>query len=643
MRISYNWIKTHFNTEIPAPEAIADALIFHSFEVEGIEKDEKGNTFLEIKILPDRAHDCLCHLGISREISALCGLSKPASFVKELADAGIKHSGPSVNIENKDLCRRYVGRVVKNIKVGETSEHIKELLAGIGQRSINNVVDAANFVMFEMGQPLHAFDLDKIVGNIYVRNAKKGEKMRTLDDKDLELSESILVIADEEGPLAIAGVKGGKRAGVTEQTKNIFLESANFEPYSVRRTSTRLNLRTDASKRFENDYSRVLAMEAIRLFSGLLKETCGPDAVFEDVLDVYPGKTEPRPVVFSAAEISALLGVKIGEDEILKLLDKTFVSAVIKNGKIEAAAPAWRLDLAIVPDFAEEVGRLYGYEKIPNILPEKVSPDIVNKEYPIVNKIKQFLSSAGFSEIYGYSLTDSGEVELDNPLASDKSFMRENLSRQLEEKINLNLRNSLFVEDPVSIFEIGNVFKKEGEQKNICIGIGYKTKKQNKSKAQVMEVFSSLFAELGIKNAPKFSITERDTLTILEFPLQDILNAVSEVSFDADKIINKEASYKKISQYPRSVRDIALFVPPETDSAAVVKKITNVAGPLLNYGPVLFDVFEKKDADGRPIKKSLAFRLVFQSYEKTLQDEDVNAAMSRITEALKSELSYEIR
>lgn len=644
MKVSYSWLRSHFNTEIPSPDKIADALIFHSFEVEGVEGGEDGEMFLEIKILPDRAHDCLCHMGISREVSALFDLPKPVSLIKELADRGTKHTGPLVTIENKDLCRRYVGRVIRNIKFGDSPEKIKKFLEGIGQRSINNVVDSANFVMFEIGQPLHAFDLDKIVGNIVVRNARKGEKMQTLDDKDVDLSDNVLIIADDGGPLAIAGVKGGKRAGVTKDTRNLFLESANFDPVSVRKTSTKLNLRTDASKRFENDYSRVLAMDAIKLFSGLLQETASSkDTVFEDIVDVCPNKLEEKAVVFSAGEISSSLGVDIREDEISNILKKTSISVSKKDGNIEAVAPAWRLDLNIFPDYVEEVGRLYGYEKIPNVLPAKTNSVILDKEYLVINKIKEVLLDAGFSEIYGYSLTDKGEVEIDNPLASDKSFMRMELSRHIEEKIEFNLRNALFDQDPVSIFEIGNVFKKEGERKNLCIGIGYRTKKLNKGKAEIEAVLSSLFSSLDIKPLPKYSIIEKDTLTMIELPLDDIVSVSGEVSFNVNRILNKFVAYEKISQYPRSVRDIALFVPSEIDPVFVINKIKDSAGPLLHFGPILFDVFEKKADDGKSIKKSLAFRLVLQSYEKTLHDEDVNEVMSRVSNTLKQEAGYEIR
>lgn len=644
MRISYNWLQNHFREKLPSPETIAEALIFHSFEVEGIEKDKDGNSFFEVKILPDRAHDCLCHLGISREVSALCGLSHPVSTINILGNRGVINSGPSITIQDPSLCRRYIGRVVRNIKIVESSENIKKLLEGLGQRTINNIVDSANFVMFEMGQPLHAFDLDKIVGDISIRNAKKGEKIQTLDDKEIELSEENLIIADDEGPLAIAGVKGGKRAGVTESTKNIFLESANFNPVSVRRTSTKLALRTDASKRFENDYSMVLAEEAIKLFSGLLLESASNDnTIFEDIIDIYPAPTPKKEVVFSAEEISSILGVAISESEIVGLLVRTGIKASVNDGKIIAVPPVWRLDISIIPDIAEEVGRLYGYEKIPNILPFQINTKEINSEYELSNKIRVVLSGLGFSEIYGYSLTDEGEVEIDNPLAGDKAFLRSDLSRQMEEKIELNLRNNLFDQDPVSLFEIGNVFRNNRESRHLCIGIGYKTKKLNKSKVAIENAISKIFDDIQVSEKIRYPLTEKETFSILEIPLSEILNVCKINESKIPELINEKASYKKISHYPRSVRDVALFVPSDTLPEYVANVLRESAGDLLVMDPILFDVFEKKDEVGKPIKKSLAFRLVFQSKEKTLSEEDISREMQCVLDAIKKERGWELR
>ncbi len=642
MKISYNWLQTHFKETIPDPDKIADGLIFHSFEVESVEKVNEDTVF-DIKILPDRAHDCLCHLGIAREISAIFEMESPRIPTVEIEDIG-SSSGISITIEDPQLCRRYVGRIVRNIEVKDSPTHQRELLESIGQKSINNIVDAANYVMFEIGQPLHAFDLDKIKGGIVVRNARGGEKIITLDDKEIELNEENLIIADDIGPLAIAGVKGGKRAGVTRETKNILLESANFDPVSIRRTSSMLSLRTDASKRFENDFPEILAERAIRLFSGLIKESLNNDIVFEDIIDIFPNKRKFEDINFTLENIVSVLGLNIKEEEVVKILKKLGIDVAFgDNESMRAIVPPWRLDLTIKEDLAEEVGRIYGYEKIPNVLPKKAQISSQNKDFLVSGKIREFLFESGFSEIMGYSFTSKGDIEVLNPLASDKGFLRKNITEQFEKEIEFNLRNSIFSDESVKIFEIGNVFNKDAESARLCIGIGYKTKKLNKGKEILKNILSNLFLAITSgKEVLPVIFTEKDTYTVAEFSLADLLEISSVDSFDRERLINKNINYKKISEYPRVVRDIALFVSPEIEPVKISETIKEVSGELLFGEPILFDVFEKKDESGKIIKKSLAWRMIYQSYERTLIDEEINLIMLKITKELEDG-GFEVR
>ncbi|MEI6296661.1 MAG: phenylalanine--tRNA ligase subunit beta [bacterium] len=643
MKVSYNWLQSHFKKQLPPVEEITNGLIFHSFEVEGGEKYKDGYVF-DIKILPDRAHDCLCHLGVTREISAIFNIEKPAVPFEKLGNVGGKKSSVQVEIEDGELCRRYVGRVVRDIIVKDSGQDIKDKLESIGQKSINNIVDAANLIMFEIGQPLHAFDLDKIKGNIVVRNAKLGEKITTLDDREVELRIDTLVIADDVGPLAIAGVKGGKRAGVTKETKNIFLESANFNPVATRKTATKLNIHTDASKRFENDFPAELAMEAIHLFSGVLKAMASAEkTVFEDIIDIYKKPEGIREIFVTQKEISAILGIKLEKDEIVSILKRLDISATVENEKIKVISPVWRLDLNIKEDVAEEVGRINGYEKVPNLLPENKLIVKQNPEYLVVNKIKEFLFKQNFSEIYSYSFSEYGDVEIDKPLASDKKFLRKNITEPLCEKIEFNLRNSIFDQDPIRIFEIGNVYNLEGETKSLCFGVGYKTKKLNKSKAEIDIITANLLKELKIVQDIKPTVVEKENMTVVEFEMTDIFKLSLVDDFDLQTLINKDANYKKISQYPRSIRDIALFVPPEITSDRVENLIKENSGTLLVNDPILFDTFEKKDESGAVIKKSFAFRLIFQSYERTLLEQEINELVLGIIAKIEENQDWVVR
>ncbi|PCI30337.1 phenylalanine--tRNA ligase subunit beta, partial [Candidatus Wolfebacteria bacterium] len=277
MLISYNWLQSYFEKTLPSPDRVGELFNKHSVELESIEKVGEDYV-LDLGVLPDRAHYMLSHVGCARELSAI--INEP---LKDLGLVPIETGDTndlSVKIENEDFCRRYIGRRVENITVGDSPDWTKNFLGAIGERSINSVVDATNLVMLDRGQPLHAFDADKIVGGIVVRAAKEGEIITLLDDVEITLSVDDSVISDDNGALAIAGVKGGKRAEVTRETKNIILESANFEPVAVRKTSRRLKLINNSSKRFENEITPDMAEVGMDWVSLLLREISTSKLVF---------------------------------------------------------------------------------------------------------------------------------------------------------------------------------------------------------------------------------------------------------------------------------------------------------------------------------------------------------------------------
>jgi len=329
MIVSYKWLQTYFDKELPKPEELEEVLTLGAFEVENIEK-VNDDYILDIDVLPNRAHDCLSHRGIAKEIALLFGLSIK-EHLRKRSDLGEKRSdgkrsdleeqarGNSLSVENKEqgLCRRYVGRRINGVKVAQSPDWLKERLKVIGQKSINNIVDATNYVMFDVGQPLHAFDGDKVEGGIVVRLAKKGEKIVTLSGDEVELDENMLIIADEKDPLAIAGVKGGKKAEVDENTTNLILESANFASVNVRKTSRRLNILTDSSKRFENEISPEVAKWGMEEVSALIVDIAGGDGTkVGEIIDVYPMVANSYKVGVSLEEINKILGVQITNSEI---------------------------------------------------------------------------------------------------------------------------------------------------------------------------------------------------------------------------------------------------------------------------------------------------------------------------------------
>jgi len=635
MLISYNWLQRYFKKKLPTVEKVAEILTFAVFEVEGVAKtrpwrvrptesdlqiqfrEKKENDFiLDVKVLPDRACYALSHRGIARELAAALTweLNSQVSRVK-ISQA--KLTPLSVKIKDSVDCRRYIGRRVENVTIQLLQNEISEKLAVVGQRPINNIVNAGNFVMFDMGQPLHAFDADKVNGAIQIRRAQKDEKIITLDEKEIILTPDILIIADNEGPLAIAGIKGGQRAGVTEKTKNLILESANFNPTFIRKTAQKLNLQTDASKRFENNLSPVIAEQAIMELSALIMES-SPDAKFGEIIDQYPIPESPKKIELSPVFATQKLGMKISEKEIRKILNRLNI--------VDGLIPPERRDLQIPEDLVEEIGRLYGYEKIPaEKLPITEKTTTINKTFYWENKIRQILIELGFSEIITSSFKPTGEMEIEKPLASDKAFLRIQLADQLIASLKLNTLNlPLLGLKKVKIFEIGKVFTKSGEETHLALN-------------DFVEVEIILEKTLGEK------IIGQTHNNILEINLDLLIEKLSTPkTWDLTKGTNlerqKKLTFKSFSLYPFIVRDIAIFVPTDITIEKLWQVIEEGIGQeknlLTNY--YLFDQYQKND------RKSLAFRLVFQAPARTLTDDEVNKIMDRISIAI-SQNDWQVR
>ncbi|MFA6324764.1 MAG: phenylalanine--tRNA ligase subunit beta, partial [Candidatus Paceibacterota bacterium] len=445
MKISYNWLQNYFEEKLPEPEEISQGIIFHSFEVEEIEKVGE-DTIFDIKILPDRAHDCLSHWGIAKEISAIFDLkiSSPDGFTKEINPIqNLKNNTESkLKIEINDLkCLRYMGRIVRNIKVGHSPLWLKEKIESIGQKSINNIVDAANFIMFDLGQPIHCFDFDKLDSSkIVVRNAQDGEKLTTLDKKEINLEPSILVIADEKDPLAIAGIKGGTKAEVDNTTKNIVIEVANFNPTSTRKTAKKINILTDAVKRYENEISPELCTKVMDAISLLIFSLSGGD--MENIIDIYPSKKEEKVISVSVDYINKRLGSNFSKEDIESVWEKlNFKYKIEDQGEVfEITIPFLRIDLQNDYDLVEEVIRILGYDKLEEKLPEIKTEIKINETFYKMLWARNKLLEDGYSEVMTYAFRNNGEVEV-LASASDKKFLRTNLSDGLKESLKLNQLN----------------------------------------------------------------------------------------------------------------------------------------------------------------------------------------------------------
>lgn len=616
MKISYNWLQNYFEDKLPEPEKLSEGIIFHSFEVEDIEK-VRNDFIFDIKVLPDRAHDCLSHFGIAKEISAIFNLK-----LKEQAqsDHSQKHIGSEITqleIEIQDeKCLRYMGRIVRNIKVGPSPEWLKEKLEAIGQKSINNIVDAANFVMFDLGQPIHCFDLDKLESSkIIIRNAKEGEKLVTLDKKEVILDSSILIIADEKDPLAIAGIKGGTKAEVDNNTKNIVIEVANFDAISTRKTAKKINILTDAVKRYENEISPELCEQAMNSVVNLIFNLAGGE--IEKVIDIYPKKPEQKNVFVSVAYINKRLGTDFTKEEIESVWEKLGFEYEEENVEFKIFVPLLRLDITGPYDLVEDVIKILGYERIKGELPQLNQIPKINESFNKILWARNKLLNDGYSEVMTYSFRDKGEVEV-LASASDKKFLRTNLSEGLKESLKLNQLNApLLGMSEVKIFEIGTVFKKSGEEMHVA----YNEKKE------IKEVSLEEFC----KNASPDTFAQ-----VLGSPVLDSLKEQAQPDH-SQKHTGSAHLFKQWSIYPFISRDVAVWM-PEGDDAEKIKKILKENGTdLLIREPYIFDSFTKEG------KTSYAFRLVFQSFERTLLDTEINEIMTKITNKIKENNDWQVR
>ena len=615
MKISRNWLQTYFNDLLPDAVALADALTFHVFEIDGIEKVGSDDV-LDVKVTANRGHDCLSHRGIAREVSAILNIPLIQDALRQPVSLEPKTDAVSVAIEDPALCNRYVAGYIRGVQVGSSPEWLRASLEAIGQRSINNVVDATNYVMFGLGQPLHAFDAGKLsvkAGplqkySISVRRARDGEKLVALDEKEYALANSMLVIANlsnEENAdgahaqnlhdevIGIAGVKGGMPAGITQETTDIILESANFNGASVRKTAQTLKLRTDASARFEQVISAELAAYGMHAVVDLITQLAGREVV--GFVDEYPIKPQQVSVSVSTSRINAVLGSTLKDGDVIDALRRLGLSSVQEGEVFTVHVPFERLDITIPEDLIEEVGRIIGYDKLPATeLPALAQPAVVNPNFYASEKIREELISQGYSEVFTSVFADRGERVIANKVDGVRPYLRGNLTDGLSEALKRNIPNKdLLGLKEIKLFEIGTIWHKDAEE--------------------------VVVATIGEKQEP----------------VQKPLAQVSIPSGYDDLALSSALRYQSFSRYPSIVRDIALWTPAGTNAEDVLALIREKGSGLLVRSEK-FDEFTKAD------KTSYAFRLVFQSFEKTLTDVEINAVMENISAALRAK-GFEIR
>ncbi len=646
MKVVHSWLKDYLGDALPTPEKVEELLIFHSFEVDGVEEVE-GETVIDIDVLPNRSSDCLCHRGVARELASLLGVELAHDPLKDKSELTTTDK-VTVTIENPESCPRFSAALITDITVGDSPEWLQKRLKALGVRSINNIVDATNYVMYALGEPMHAYDADlfkQVDGkwNFTIRNAKAGETVSLLaeggkdEDRVVELTGTELLIVDgaTDTPIGLAGVKGGRYAGVHAGTKNIIIEAAHFHPTITRKTARRLGIVIDASKRFENEPSRELVPYAQAEITKLITDIAG--GTFEGWVDEYKVTKQNPEVIVPVMGTNALLGLVLTPTDIQSILMRIGASIVTATGDSFTVMGPWeRTDLNITEDFIEEIGRIHGLHNIQSIVPEAVPLTEVNVHQYYTEALRQELIQNGFSEVITSSFANKDVIQLQNSLASDKSYVRSTLKKNLHRVLDTNFAHCDLLGMPdVRVFEIGTVFDKTeaSVSEHTAIALGVRTKGNGynaKGDDALLEVAIATVESL-LQTSLVWNKGEGVAEANLSVVLPNLPVPTSYGTFGS----KTPTTYKPVSVYPAMSRDIALWVSEGELVNTVESVILQAAGELV-VRLALFDTFTK---DGRT---SYAFRLVFQSFDRTLTDTEVTTHMDNVYKAV-TENGWEVR
>ncbi len=655
--------------------------------------DVLGDAVLDAEVTPNRP-DCLSILGVAHEVAAITGETVTEPDLSYPEDGGPIEEQVKIEITDPDLCGRYTASLIAGVAVGPSPKWLQEALARLGQRSINNIVDVTNFVMMEYGQPLHAFDFDTIGDStVIVRTARAGESLATLDDETKTLRPPMLVIADPGRAIALAGVIGGADTAVTKGTTNILLESASFDAINTRKTASGLRISSEAAYRFERGIRADLAPLALRRATKLVLEVAGGTAA-RGIMDVHPGRG-PAPVVsISRRRIRQSLGVDLGMDEVERVLaslgfERDGAAGGSPDEELAMRVPYWRADIAIEDDLVEEVARIVGYDNIPTTM---LSTPVPHHEPDPLRRtretLRDLLAAAGMQEVISYSLTDSATLDavrasdggpepvaIANPMSSEMQVLRTSLRGSALRTLAANLRVSRG--DGLRLFEIGNVYlaKDEAkerdlpEERQMAVGVlagprgdvSWLVEQGDMdffdAKGVLESVSDGLAAEIEYEPSDDLVmrpgrtaaltcagkqvgvVGEVDQGVLGRFEV-DVAVAMFELDVEAlyEAIGDETAGFAGVSRFPESERDFALLVDEAVPSARI-HRIIGQHKLVVRAAP--FDIYS---GEGVPAgKKSIAYRVAFQSPAGTLTTAEVDRAQGDILRRLGREVGAELR
>lgn len=675
MKISYNWLKDYVKHNLSAKE-LSEKLTNAGLVVDKIITID--NDFcLDIEVTSNRP-DCLGFIGIAREVAAVTRseLIMPdvdyTTINEEIKDI------TSVTIEDKELCPRYSARIIKNVNIRPSPKWLQKRINTIGLRPVNNVVDITNYVLMEFGQPLHAFDFDKLSGNkIIVRQALNGEIMVAIDGSKCKLTSDMLVIADSNKPVAVAGVIGGKDTEVSDTTKNILLESAFFEPGSVRRTSRKLGIMTDSSYRFERRVDPDCVNLASKRAARLIKEIAGGEIV-RGVIDQNYLKDKKICVTLRVPRLNSLLGIHIKKDLVKDILNRLHFKIITETDmSITVEVPSFRGDVYREIDLIEEVARLYGYDNIPTKGNIRIKPIRENKYDIIVERTKNLISGFGFSEVVTDSIvgrsqsqlntiwSDNGNIKIMNPIRQDEDILRKTLMHNL---LRVKKHNQNYGIEKTQIYELSKIYlptpkgtdandMMPEEKECLCIlgeegflslkgvveailshlhithrleCIPYKFDLFNSRKSAELRLQGKVLGYIGELSREKVnSHNFRTTPCITELDFNLLVD-----------MANLKSSYQKIPSFPSIIRDLAVVSDEHIPWSEIRGCIESLK---LNYVSNIEFFDEYRSEHIGKGKKSIAFRLIFNAKDRTLKSEEIDVIQEKILENLKNSLGINIR
>jgi len=680
MKLSYKWIKEYVDVKEGAEE-LAARLTMSGSEVGGI-KEAGGDSVMELEITSNRP-DCLNIIGLAREASAVFDrdLRLPSMELPEGAAA----EGPGIkcDIQDKELCPYYSARVITGVTAGPSGKRIRERILAVGMREVNNIVDVTNFCLMETGQPMHAFDLDRIKGgSIIVRGAVKGEKIETIDGVERVLEPGMTVIADAEGPVAIAGVMGGKRAEVTETTKNVLLESAYFDPASIRRTARALGLTSDSSYRFERGVDKGMVKAASdRAASIIADEAGGKICGFYSDGEISPEEKEIR---FSAEKAGRVLGIAVDAEQAEHIFDRLGMSVSTGgDGVMTVKVPGFREDIRGEIDLVEEVARIHGYDKIPPRV-TRIVPQIKRKEQTrkAAEKLRGILAAAGMNEIMTYSLISedaagivsgiTGEtVTLMNPLSEEQKVLTPQLIDGMLKSVawNINRKNN-----DIGLYEIGKIYAPasvgEGfsETPALCLGMTGALRKNWREGSRPVELYDVKGILEEVFSVMKLHVSFRaccisgmDACAEVMVPGEDkkigfigkpgrkladaydITQDVFIAQIELGTLLEKTeltGHYHAVPRFPASARDVSVLCGEELAASEIEEAILS-SGEDIIRSVELVDTYQGEQIPEG--KKSLTYSIEYGLDIRTLKDEEIQAVHARILEELAGRFKVSFR